>query len=470
MTTEVHTVAATGNLPVVIELTYLAAAALFVFGLKAMGCPMISRGGMFIAEAGMLAAIVGTLLDARVVTYEWIAVGIFVGSAAGAVIAIWTPMTHMPQRTALSHAFGALAAALVGIAEFYDAGTTLGGVQRTALGIEVMLGSLTLTGSLLAFGKLQEWLPGSPIAYKGQNVISLSLLVSIVGLTIFVTIDPTQTWAFYTMCGLALAFGIAIVLPIGAADMPVVIALLNAYAGLAGSATGFALENNILIVAGALDGASGLILAVLMCKAMNRSLTNVIFGRIEVGSVTQSADAVYGGKVKSTNAEELAMVLEGARRVVIVPGYGMAVSQAQHVVRDLFRLLEKRGVVVEFAIHPVAGRMPGHMNVLLAEADIPYDRLIEMDTINPTFDTVDVAIIIGANDVVNPDAREPSSPIAGMPILDVDKARMVAVIKRSLAPGFAGIPNPLFAADNTLMCFGDGTKFMQELVAAVKEL
>ncbi|MFO0693916.1 MAG: NAD(P)(+) transhydrogenase (Re/Si-specific) subunit beta [Polyangiales bacterium] len=463
-----HAPASSGTV-LLIQLSYLLAVALFVFGLKAMASPKTARRGMFMAETGMALAVIGTLLDARVISYEWIAVGIVVGTAAGCVIAIWTPMTHMPQRTALSHAFGALAAALVGVAEFYDFAHELGVVERTALGLEVMLGSLTLTGSLLAFGKLQEWLPGSPVSYPGQNVVSIGLLLSILGLTVYVIIDPSAGWAFYTMVGLALLFGVALVLPIGAADMPVVIALLNAYAGLAGSATGFALDNNILIVAGALDGASGLILSILMCKAMNRSITNVLFGRIEVGATTAKADDVYAGKIKSSQPDELAMVLEDVQRVVIVPGYGMAVSQAQHAVRDLFRLLESRGATVEFAIHPVAGRMPGHMNVLLAEADIPYDRLIEMDSINPTFDTVDVAIVIGANDVVNPDARKSDSPIAGMPILDVDKARTVAVIKRSLAPGFAGIPNPLFAMDNTVMCFGDGTEFLKNLIAAMKE-
>jgi len=342
-------------------------------------------------------------------------------------------------------------------------------ITRSALTFEVLLGSLTVTGSLLAFAKLQGWVKGSPMVYQGQNVITFALLGVMTVLMLYCIVEPNATWAFYLMAVLALLFGITLVAPIGAADMPVVIALLNSYAGLAASATGFALENNILIVAGALDGASGLILAFLMSKAMNRPLMNVIFGRIEVGTAA-SDEEVYGGKVRSTTGEEFAVLLGDAQRVVIVPGYGMAVSQAQHAVRDLCLLLEKRGATVEFAIHPVAGRMPGHMNVLLAEADIPYDRMIEMDAINPTFETVDVAVVIGANDVVNPDARSADSPIAGMPILDVDKARMVIVVKRSMSPGFAGIPNPLFANENTLMYFQDAQAGILEVVREVKAL
>jgi NAD(P) transhydrogenase subunit beta len=423
---------------------------------------------MLMAAAAMIAALVGTILDPRGVIYDWVLVGMLIGRLLGGLIAIVTPMTHMPQRTALSHAFGALAASLVGIAHYYDHALTLGVVERVALGLEVVLGSLTVTGSLLAFAKLQGWVRGTPVAYPGQNAVSLLLAAVILALAGWFIADPSATWAFYGMAGLAFIFGITLVMRIGAADMPVVIALLNSYAGLAGAATGFALDNNILIIAGALDGASGLILAVLMSKAMNRPLVNVVFGRIEA-STAASADDVYAGKVRSTTAEEFALLLEDARRVVIVPGYGMAVSQAQHAVRDLYLALEKRGATVEFAIHPVAGRMPGHMNVLLAEADIPYERMIEMDTINPTFETVDVAIVIGANDVVNSNARASDSPIAGMPILDVDKARMVIVVKRSMSPGFAGIPNPLFAADNCLMMFGDGKKALSELVHALKE-
>ncbi len=453
---------------VLIQLTYLGASALFIFGLRAMSTPRTARNGMLMAAGGMAAAMVGTLLDPSIHEYTWIAVGIGAGTILGVYIAMSTPMTHMPQRTALSHAFGALAATLVGVAHFYDHATTLSVVERIALGLEVLLGSLTVTGSLVAFAKLQEWMKGIYVI-PAQNAVSGMLIVGLVGLTGYVVYDPSAAWAFYTMLGLGLVFGVTLVVPIGAADMPVVIALLNSYAGLAGSATGFALGNNILIIAGALDGASGLILAVLMSKAMNRPLSNVIFGRIEA-SAAADADSVYGGKVRSTTAEEIALLLQDARRVVVVPGYGMAVSQAQHAVRDLFKLLEARGATVEFAIHPVAGRMPGHMNVLLAEADIPYDRLIEMDSINPTFETVDVAIVVGANDVVNPDARKSDSPIAGMPILDVDKARMVINVKRSLSPGFAGIPNPLYAADNSMMFFADAQAGILDVVKEMKAL
>ena len=453
----------------IVQLIYLVAAALFIFGLKAMSSPRTARRGMLMAAAAMASAMIGTLFDAHIQSYGWITAGLLVGTLAGVWIAIATPMTHMPQRTALSHAFGALAASLVGIAHYIDHAASLSIVARIALGLEVVLGSLTVTGSLIAFSKLQGWMRGSPLAYPGQNLVSFALMGSIVTLTLYFFFDPTAAWAFYTIVLLSLVFGITLVIPIGAADMPVVIALLNSYAGLAGSATGFALDNNILIVAGALDGASGLILAVLMSKAMNRPLANVIFGRIEASAAT-SADDVYAGKVRSTTSEEFALLLEDARRVVIVPGYGMAVSQAQHAVRDLYLALQKRGATVEFAIHPVAGRMPGHMNVLLAEADIPYELMIEMDTINPTFETVDVAIVIGANDVVNSDARKSDSPIAGMPILDVDKARMVIVVKRSMSPGFAGIPNPLFAMDNTLMYFADAQAGMLDVVREMKAL
>ena len=450
-----------------IQLIYLGAAGFFIFGLKCMSSPRTARLGMLLAAAGMAAAMAGTMLDPKITNIAWIAVGVVVGTVVGAYIAIVTPMTHMPQRTALSHAFGALAAALVGIAHHIDHGDTMDVITRSAITFEVLLGGLTVTGSLLAFAKLQGWVRGGAVVYAGQNVITFALLGVMVTLMLYCIVEPGAVWAFYFMAFLALAFGIALVAPIGAADMPVVIALLNSYAGLAASATGFALQNNILIIAGALDGASGLILAFLMGKAMNRPLMNVIFGRIEAGA-TASDDEVYGGKVRSTTAEEFALLLQDTQRVVIVPGYGMAVSQAQHAVRDLYNLLEARGTTVEFAIHPVAGRMPGHMNVLLAEADIPYDRMIEMDNINPTFGTVDVAIVIGANDVVNPDARAANSPIAGMPILDVDKARMVIVVKRTMSPGFAGIPNPLFANENTLMYFQDAQAGMLDVVRELK--
>lgn len=452
-----------------IQWAYLIASVLFILGLKDLNSAKTARRGMFLAEFGMLLAIIGTLLDHEIVSYRWIVGGMAIGSVIGIGIALWTPMTAMPQRTALSHAFGALAVTLVGISEYHRHGSELGSIKMTAVGFEVMMGALTVTGSLMAFAKLQELITGSH-TYRGQNVSNISLFSALLGIWFYLIVVPTAGPLFYLLVGLSLVFGILLVLPIGAADMPVVISLLNSYAGLAAAATGFVISNEILIIAGTLDGASGFVLSILMCKAMNRSMTNVLFGGFGATvSSPSSADQVYGGRVKSASAEEIAMLFENARRVVIVPGYGMAVSQAQHAVRDLTNLLESRDIEVEFAIHPVAGRMPGHMNVLLAEADIPYEKLKEMDEINPTFEQTDVAIVIGANDVVNPVARtDPSSPIAGMPILNVDKARTVVVVKRSLSPGFAGIPNPLFAADNTLMYFADGKKAILDLVNALK--
>jgi len=449
---------------------YLAASILFILGLKDLNSARTARRGMFLAESGMALAIVGTLFHHEIISYQWIVTGMVIGSAIGIGIALWTPMTAMPQRTALSHAFGALAVTLVGVSEYHRHGSELGSIKMTAIGFEVMMGALTVTGSLMAFAKLQELITGSLITYRGQNASNVALFGLLVGIWFYLIAVPAAGPLFYLLVGLALVFGILLVLRIGAADMPVVISLLNSYAGLAAAATGFVISNTILIIAGTLDGASGFVLSILMCRAMNRSLTNVLFGGMGIAPAGgPTADQVYGGKVKSATAEEIALLLDTARRVVIVPGYGMAVSQAQHAVRDLAILLESRGAEVAFAIHPVAGRMPGHMNVLLAEADIPYDKLKEMDEINPAFEQTDIALVIGANDVVNPVARtDLSSPIAGMPILDVDKAKTVVVIKRSLSPGFAGIPNPLFAADNTLMYFADGKKAILDLIAALK--
>ncbi len=455
-----------------VELAYFAAAVSFILGLKLLSNPRTARNGMFLAEFGMLTAIVGTLLSHEVVTYQWILVGLFVGTTAGVFIAWWTPMTAMPQRTALSHAFGACAVALVGVAEYYSHGAVdLGRVKMTAIGFEVMLGGLTFTGSLMAFGKLQGLLPGSPVTYKGQNTANMAILLGLVGCVLFLIISPTAPMGvFYVMVALSLAFGVLLVLPIGAADMPVVIALLNAYAGLAGSATGFALDNKILIIAGALDGASGLILSILMCKAMNRSITNVLFGAF--GKAPEAGEATtVTGTIRNLPADEAAAMLTGAERVVVVPGYGMAVSQAQHVVKELSDLLGERGIDVKFAIHPVAGRMPGHMNVLLAEAGVPYDQLKDMEEINDEFRNTDVVVVIGANDVVNPAAKNnKASPIYGMPILNVDAARSVLVLKRSMAPGFAGIENELFYRPNTFMVFGDARKTVQDFVNAAKKV
>jgi NAD(P) transhydrogenase subunit beta len=457
-----------------VELAYFAAAVSFILGLKLLSDPRTAKRGMYLAEFGMLAAIVGTLLHNEVVTYQWILVGLFLGTTAGVFIAWWTPMTAMPQRTALSHAFGAAAVALVGVAEYYTYGGSpgLGTVKMTAIGFEVMLGGLTFTGSMMAFGKLQGVLPGSPVTYKGQNFANMVILVGLVGSVLYLIMMPDAPHAlFYAMVFFALAFGVLLVLPIGAADMPVVIALLNSYAGLAGSATGFALDNKILIIAGALDGASGLILSILMCKAMNRSITNVLFGAFGKAPEAVAKGDEVKGTIRSLSPDEAAAMLVGAERVVVVPGYGMAVSQAQHVVKELSDLLADRGIDVKFAIHPVAGRMPGHMNVLLAEAGVPYEKLCDMEQINDEFRNTDVAVVIGANDVVNPAAKHnKASPIYGMPILNVDAARSVLVLKRSMAPGFAGIENELFYAPNCMMVFGDAKKTVQEFVNGAKKV
>jgi NAD(P) transhydrogenase subunit beta len=448
--------------------SYIAACALFVFSLKWLSHPKTARRGVHAGELGMLLAVVGTLLNYNILSLEWAFIGMFIGTLIGAPLAIWMPMTAVPQRTALSHAFGALAATLVGTAHFYLSHGEMSHFGMGVLVIEVLLGSLTFTGSLIAAGKLQEWIPSAAMGLKNQNAINFTILGLAILTGIGLTLAPDRAWMFPILLTLGTIFGVCLVMPIGGADMPTVISLLNSYAGLSASMMGFVLNNKLLIVAGALDGSSGLILSIIMCKAMNRSFTNVLFGKIDA-STAANADDVYAGKVKSVTPEDIAGMLDGVRRVAIVPGYGMAVAQAQHAVRDLYQELTDRGVDVEFAIHPVAGRMPGHMNVLLAEADIPYDKLIEMDEINPQMGQIDVAIVLGANDVVNPDARNnPKSPIAGMPILDVDKCRSVVVIKRSLSPGFAGIPNPLFAADNCVMYFADGKKAVLDLVTAVK--
>jgi NAD(P) transhydrogenase subunit beta len=453
----------------IIEIAYFAAAVLFILGLKLLSSPRTARGGMHLAELGMAIAIAGTLLDHHIITYTWMAMGAAIGAVAGVVIAVWTPMTAMPQRTALSHAFGAAAAALVGISHYYSEGAHLPSGTLVALGIEVMLGSLTFTGSMVAFAKLQGWLPGAPVTYKGQNIFNMLLLAGIVTATVWVIASPAASALFYLMVGLALVFGVLFVIPIGAADMPVVIALLNSYAGLAGAATGFALDNKILVVAGTLDGASGLILSIIMCKAMNRSITNVLFGAF--GKAPEAGvDSGVKGSVRSMTSEQAAELLAGSESVVVVPGYGMAVSQAQHAVKELADVLGERGIDVKYAVHPVAGRMPGHMNVLLAEAGVPYEKLFDMDQINDDFPRVDVAIVIGANDVVNPAARNnKASPIYGMPILNADKAKSVLVLKRSMAPGFAGIENELFTMPNCMMVFGDARKTVSEFSAALKQ-
>ena len=445
-----------------IEVIYLVASALFILSLKWMSSPTTARHGVWAGELGMLLAIGGTLLH-HGMSYQWIAVGLVLGTIIGIPLGN-VAMTAVPQRTALSHAFGALCVTLVGSAEFYLRTPDISRFMMSVLSMEVILGSLTFTGSLMAAGKLQEILPQRPLTYKGQNFVNFLLLALAIVIAVYLVLHPEAKQLYPFMLLIALAFGVLLVIPIGGADMPTVISLLNAYAGLSAAAMGFVLNNRLLIVAGALDGSSGFILSVIMSKAMNRSFTNVLFGAF--GQVQVSAAAGQEARtVKSATPEEAAAILAAANKVVIVPGYGMAVAQAQHKVRELYDALTKRGVDVRFAIHPVAGRMPGHMNVLLAEADIPYDRLMDMDDINSDFPQTDVALVIGANDVTNPAARtDASSPIYGMPILDVDKAHTVMVIKRSMSPGFAGIDNPLYYLDNTLMLFGDAKAFVGNIV------
>jgi H+-translocating NAD(P) transhydrogenase subunit beta len=447
----------------VIEAIYLIASALFILSLKWMSSPTTARHGILAGEIGMVLAIAGTLLHHGIVDYKWIAVGLVLGSGIGIPLGM-VQMTAVPQRTALSHAFGALCVTLVGTAEFYLRTPNVPKFMMSVLSMEVILGGLTFTGSLMAAGKLQEILPQRPITYKGQNFVNFLLFAVAVGSAIYLVLHPEAKQFFPLIVGVSLLFGVLLVIPIGGADMPTVISLLNGYAGLSAAAMGFVLQNKLLIIAGALDGSSGLILSVIMSKAMNRSFTNVLFGAFGQVQVA-AAGGAEARPVHSATAEEAAAILSAANKVVIVPGYGMAVAQAQHKVRELYDVLSKKGVEVRFAIHPVAGRMPGHMNVLLAEADIPYDRLIEMDEINGDFPQTDVALVIGANDVTNPAARnDASSPIYGMPILDVDKAHTVMVIKRGMSPGFAGIDNPLYYLDNTLMLFGDAKQFVGAIV------
>jgi H+-translocating NAD(P) transhydrogenase subunit beta len=450
-----------------IQALYFFSAIGFIFSLRWMNDPKTARQGVAAGVAAMVLAVGGTMLHHEIKSYEWILVAMVLGTLAGVPLSR-VALTAVPQRTALSHAFGGLAAGLVGTAKYYLwAGTDeMTAFRMGAITFEVILGYLTCTGSLMAAGKLQEILPTRPITYKGQNLVNLTLLVLAVAIGVYLVIDPSKTYLFPLVIVLALAFGVLLVIPIGGADMPTVISLLNSYAGLAAVAMGFVLENPVLIIAGALDGSSGLILSIIMCRAMNRSFTNVLFGAF--GQVQAAAVAGEQKAVKSATAEDAAQILENASTVVIVPGYGMAVAQAQHRVRDLFEHLNKKGIDVKFAIHPVAGRMPGHMNVLLAEAEIPYDRLIEMDDINPEMGQVDVCLVVGANDVVNPAARhDKTSPIYGMPIIDADKAKTVMAIKRSMKPGFAGIDNELYTADNTLMLFGDAKQVIGELAKAV---
>jgi NAD(P) transhydrogenase subunit beta len=449
------------------QASYLAAAALFIMSLRWLSDPKTARRGVLAGVGGMSAAMIGTLLHPEIVNYTWILIAIVVGSAVGVPLSK-VPLTAVPQRTALSHAFGGLAAGLVGTAKYFlwlhDGELTT--FRMAAIGIEVILGCLTFTGSLMAAGKLQEIIPTRPMTYRGQNFVNLGLLTIAAGAALALLFRPEMWLLFPVIVILSLAFGVLMIMPIGGADMPTVISLLNAYAGLAAVAMGFALENKVLITAGALDGSSGLILSVIMCRAMNRSFTNVLFGAF--GQVQAGAATAEAKSVKSGTPRDAADLLENAARVVIVPGYGMAVAQAQHRVREIYDQLTKRGIDVKFAIHPVAGRMPGHMNVLLAEAEVPYDALIEMDEINRDLPQTDVVLVVGANDVVNPAARhDTKSPIYGMPIIDADRAKFVIANKRSMNPGFAGIENELYSADNTLMLFGDAKAVLGDVVKAL---
>ncbi len=462
----------------IVNLIYLASAILFIVGLKNLSSPSTAVKGNLLAATGMLIAIIVTLLNQKIITYEIIIIGIILGALIGTITAVKVPMTAMPQFVASLNGFGGGASTLVASSALISIiNQNLDPTYYFTIStiFSVIIGSVTFFGSILAFGKLQGLISEKPILFFGRHVIIILLIIITITLGILVIVNPSNLiflWILITVAGI---LGILLVIPIGGADMPVVISLLNSYSGLAAAATGFVLENNLLIISGSLVGAAGLILTNLMCKAMNRSLKNVLFGGLGAVAATQddSTEDVYEGKVKSSSSEEIALLLNSANRVIIVPGYGMAVAQAQHAIRELSNILESKNVTVDYAIHPVAGRMPGHMNVLLADADIPYEKLKEMDEINPQFKETDVVIVIGANDVVNPIANEsndPSNPIAGMPILEVTQAQVIVVIKRSLSPGFAGIPNPLFAADNTLMLFADAKQAALDLTTSMKNL
>jgi len=456
-----------------LKYSYIVSALLFVLGLKGMSSPRWARRGMWAAEMGMFLAVAGTLFHEHIVDYRWIALGMTIGAIVGGAMGLWIPMTAVPQRTALSHSLGALAACLVGVSEFFRYGGSLDRVTLTALDFEVIVGGLTFTGSLMAAGKLQGILPGRPITYRFQNVSNIALLIVIALIGIFIVASQSATPLFYLMVGLAFLFGFLLIIPIGAADMPTVIALLNSYGGLADAAMGFVLMNKIQIITGSLDGTSGFLLAIMMCRAMNRSPANVLFGAFgKVASEEEAAAAAAArGTVRSITPEELAVLFDTARLVIIVPGYGMAVAQAQHAVAELAAILQKRGIEVKYAIHPVAGRMPGHMNVLLAEANVPYEQLVEMEEINPEFPKADIVLVVGANDVTNPAAKHnKSSPLYGMPILEVDRARSIVVLKRSMRPGFAGVENELYYNPKCMMLFGDAKESITKVIGELRSL
>ncbi|MDG1848250.1 MAG: NAD(P)(+) transhydrogenase (Re/Si-specific) subunit beta [Candidatus Marinimicrobia bacterium] len=453
------------------SILYVASSILFIIGIKRLSHPKTARSGNFIASLGMLIAIITTLVSSATVNLELVAIGIIVGSVIGAFFAIRVEMTQMPQMVAIFNGFGGIASALIAAAEFLNPSEPLLSFSIATISLSVFIGTLTFTGSFIAFGKLQGFISGQPIVFLGQQLLNAIIGISILGLSIYITLDPEQINIFYLIIAASAIIGIGLTIPIGGADMPVVISLLNSYSGIAAASTGFVLNNNALIISGALVGASGLILTNIMCKGMNRSLANVIFGAVGLEQTTASDGETKQINIKSYSTEEAAMIFDAAEKIIVVPGYGLAVAQAQHAVREVAEFLAKNGKTVLYAIHPVAGRMPGHMNVLLAEANIPYDQLKDLDEVNNEFEDCDVALVLGANDVVNPAARhDSSSPIYGMPILDVDKSRTVIINKRTMNTGFAGVQNELFGYDNSIMVFGDAKDMLQKLLKDLKEL
>ncbi len=457
---------------IIIEISYLVSSIFFIFGIKMLSSPKTARKGNFISAVGMLIAIIVTLLDKHILTFEWIVIGLIIGSLIGAIMAFKTPMTGMPQMVGVLNGFGGGASTLVALSEFYRLSGNIPTQTGIAIVASLLIGGVTFTGSMIAFGKLQGIVTGKVVKYPFQHPLNLILLIATITAGVVIVINPTLSWLVLAITFVSLLLGVLLVLPIGGADMPVAISLLNSYSGMAGATTGFVLQNNELIIAGSLVGASGIILTQIMCKAMNRSLMNVVLGGwASAGTVQTASTTSAKGQVKSVDSEELAMIFDSAESVIIVPGYGMAVAQAQHAVRDLVNVLESKGKKVRFAIHPVAGRMPGHMNVLLAEAQVSYDKLLAMEDINDDFPNTDVALVIGANDVVNPAARhDKSSPIYGMPILNVDYAKTVVINKRSMNAGYAGIENELFFYPNALMYFGDAKEAVNKLVQELKQL
>ena len=453
------------------SILYVVSSILFIIGIKRLSHPKTARSGNFIASLGMLIAIITTLVSSATVNLELVAIGIIVGSVIGAFFAIRVEMTQMPQMVAIFNGFGGIASALIAAAEFLNPSEPLLSFSIATISLSVFIGTLTFTGSFIAFGKLQGFISGQPIVFFGQQILNAIIGICILGLSIYIILDPEQINIFYLIIAASAIIGVGLTIPIGGADMPVVISLLNSYSGIAAASTGFVLNNNALIISGALVGASGLILTNIMCKGMNRSLANVIFGAVGLEQTTASDSETKQINIKSYSTEEAAMIFDAAEKIIVVPGYGLAVAQAQHAVREVAEFLAKNGKTVLYAIHPVAGRMPGHMNVLLAEANIPYDQLKDLDEVNNEFEDCDVALVLGANDVVNPAARhDSSSPIYGMPILDVDKSRTVIINKRTMNTGFAGVQNELFGYDNSIMVFGDAKDMLQKLLKDLKEL